>query len=132
MTVFLYQSDPYCREFEARVAEVRGEWVVLDRTAFYPGGGGQDPDRGTLAGTAVVEVKRDNGSVLHKAPGHRFSVGDEVHGEIDWSRRFDLMRGHTGEHLLFSCLQTVSPELQLVKIAITPEKKSVIVSGDLD
>lgn len=132
MTICLYQSDPYCHDFDARVAEVRGEWIVLDRTAFYPGGGGQEPDRGTLSGTAVVEVKRDNGSVLHKAPGHRLSVGDEVRGEVEWSRRHDLMRGHTGEHLLFSCLSRVSPELKLVKIAITPEKKSVIVSGELD
>ena len=122
MTICLYQSDPYCREFDARVAEVRGDWIVLDRTAFYPGGGGQEPDRGTLSDMVVVEVKRDNGNVLHKAPGHHFSAGDAVHGKIDWSRRFDLMRGHTGEHLLFSCLQNVSPELKLIKIAITPEK----------
>jgi alanyl-tRNA synthetase len=132
MTVCLYQSDPSCREFESRVSEVRGEWVVLDRTAFYPGGGGQEPDRGTLTGAAVTEVKKDNGNVLHRVPGHRFSVGDTVKGEIDWARRYDLMRGHTGEHLLFSCLSRISPELKLVKIAITPEKKSVIVSGELD
>lgn len=131
MTICLYQSDPYCREFDSRVVEVRGEWVVLDRTAFYPGGGGQEPDRGTLSGAAVADVKRDDGAVLHKVPGHRFSVGNEVHGEVDWSRRYDLMRGHTGEHLLFSCLSRANPELKLVKIAITPEKKSVIVSGEL-
>jgi alanyl-tRNA synthetase len=132
MTTCLYYSDPYCREFDARIVEVRGEWIVLDRTAFYPGGGGQEPDCGMLSGTAVTEVKRDNGIILHKVPGHRFSAGEEVHGAIDWSRRFDLMMGHTGEHLLFSCLHNVSPELTLVKIAITPEKKSVIVSGELD
>ncbi len=131
MTECLYQSDPYCHEFESRVTEVRGDWIVLDRTAFYPGGGGQDPDRGALSGAAVVEVRKDNDSVLHKVPGHHFSVGDKVRGEIDWVRRYDLMRGHTGEHLLFSCLSRVSPELKLVKIAITPEKKSVIVSGGL-
>ena len=114
------------------VVEVRGEWLVLDRTAFYPGGGGQEPDRGTLSGMAVVEVRKDDGNILHKVPGHRFSVGDTVHGEIDWTRRCDLMKGHTGEHLLFSCLSRVSPELKLVKIAITSEKKSVIVGGELD
>ena len=112
MTVCLYQSDPSCREFESRVSEIRGEWVVLDRTAFYPGGGGQEPDRGTLSGAAVTEVKKDNGNVLHRVPGHSFSVGDTVKGEIDWARRYDLMRGHTAEHLLFSCLSRVSPELE--------------------
>jgi alanyl-tRNA synthetase len=81
---------------------------------------------------AVVEVRKDDGNILHKVPGHRFSVGDTVHGEIDWTRRCDLMKGHTGEHLLFSCLSRVSPELKLVKIAITSEKKSVIVGGELD
>jgi alanyl-tRNA synthetase len=132
MTVCLYHSDPTCRQFKSQVAEVRGDWVVLERTAFYPGGGGQDPDRGTLSGAAVVEVKKDNGNVLHKVPGHRFTVGETVRGEVDWTRRYDLMKGHTGEHLLFSCLLRVSPELKLVKIAITPEKKSVVVSGELD
>jgi len=132
MTVCLYHSDPTCRQFESRVAEVRGDWVVLERTAFYPGGGGQDPDRGTLSGAAVVEVKKDKGNVLHKVPGHHFTVGETVRGEVDWTRRYDLMKGHTGEHLLFSCLLRVSPELKLVKIAITPEKKSVVVNGELD
>ena len=75
MTEFLYLSDPECRVFESRVTEVRGDWVVLERTAFYPGGGGQEADRGILSGLAVAEVRRDNGNVLHKVPGHRFSVG---------------------------------------------------------
>ncbi|MDW5563388.1 MAG: alanine--tRNA ligase-related protein [Methanomassiliicoccus sp.] len=132
MTVCLYQTDPNCRHFESRVTEVRGDWIVLESTAFYPGGGGQDPDRGTLSGAAVEEVKKDNGNVLHKVPGHHFTVGDVVQGKIDWTRRYDLMQGHTGEHLLFSSLSRVSPELKVVKIAITPEKKSVIVSGELD
>ncbi|MBI0583682.1 MAG: alanyl-tRNA editing protein [Methanomassiliicoccus sp.] len=132
MTVRLYLADPYCREFDAAVVEARGDWVVLDRTAFYPGGGGQDPDVGTLSGMPVVEVKQADGSVLHKVPGHRLAAGDRVRGEIDWARRYDLMKGHTGEHLLFSCLSRACPELQLVKIAITPCKKSVIVNGGLD
>ena len=132
MTEFLYLSDPECRVFESRVTEVRGDWVVLERTAFYPGGGGQEADRGILSGLAVAEVRRDNGNVLHKVPGHRFSVGGTVRGEIDWTRRRDLMMGHTGEHLLFSCLQSVSPEITVVKISITPEKKSVIINGELD
>ncbi len=132
MTRRLFQTDPYCREFDAVVSEVRGDWVALDQTAFYPGGGGQEPDRGVLSRTPVVEVKQEGQAVLHKVPGHRMIVGDRVRGEVDWERRYDLMRGHSGEHLLFSCLSKLFPELELVKIAITPEKKSVMVKGALD
>jgi alanyl-tRNA synthetase len=131
MTGRLYQADPYCREFDAVVTEVRGDQVALDQTAFYPGGGGQDPDVGTISGITVVEVKQDKGVILHKAPGHGLKVGDCVHGAVDWGRRSDLMRGHTGEHLLYSCLSKLNPQLELVKIAITPDKKSVVVKGEL-
>jgi alanyl-tRNA synthetase len=86
---------------------------------------------GTISGTAVVEVKQDKGVILHKAPGHGLKVGDRVHGAVDWGRRSDLMRGHTGEHLLYSCLSKLNPQLELVKIAITPDKKSVVVKGEL-
>jgi alanyl-tRNA synthetase len=132
MTVRIYQSDPYCHEFDATVSEVRGEQVVLDRTAFYPGGGGQEPDRGSLADMPVTEVKQEGDAVLHKVPGHRLKAGDAVHGKVDWTRRYELMRGHSGEHLLYSCLSKLNPALELVKIAITPEKKSVVVKGALD
>jgi alanyl-tRNA synthetase len=132
MTRRLFHSDPYGREFEAVVTEVRGDWIALDQTAFYPGGGGQEPDRGVLAGSPVVEVKQDKEAVLHKVPDHGLKVGDRTHGTVDWERRYDLMRGHSGEHLLFSCLSNVYPGLELVKIAITPEKKSVMVKGALD
>lgn len=132
MTRCLFQSDPYARDFEAVVTEVRNDWVVLDQTAFYPGGGGQEPDRGVLAGSPVVEVKQEKEAVLHRVPGHQLVTGDRVQGSVDWERRIDLMRGHSGEHLLFSCLSKLYPELELVKIAITPEKKSVMVKGELD
>ncbi len=132
MTARLYLSDPYCRQFEAAVTEVRGEWVSLDRTAFYPGGGGQVPDTGSLAGVAVVEVKKEGDNILHRTPGHSLNVGDVVRGEIDWDHRYELMKGHTGEHLLFSQLSRLCPELQLVKISIAPEKMSLMVNGALE
>ena len=132
MTGRLYQSDPYCREFDAEVTEVKGDQVALDRTAFYPGGGGQDPDVGIIGGLAVIEVKQEKGIIYHRMPGHTLKAGDRIHGTVDWKRRYDLMRGHTGEHLLYSCLSKLNPSLELMKIAITPEKKSVVVKGALD
>jgi alanyl-tRNA synthetase len=106
--------------------------VELDRTAFYPGGGGQDPDVGIIAGFVVSDVQSKGGALMHKVPGNNLQVGQEVEGHIDWPRRFDLMRAHTGEHLLFSALKRLVEDLELVKIAITPTKKSFIVKGKLD
>jgi len=79
----------------------------------------------------VVDMRRD-GAIWHRIPGHTFSGGQAVRGEVDWSRRYDLMRAHTGEHLLFSRLLKLIPDIQLVKIAITSEKKSFVIRGKLD
>lgn len=130
MTRLLYETDPYLTKFDATVTKLSGDWVALDRTAFFPGGGGQDADAGWIEGLEVTEVK-SNEEVLHRVPGHSFSLGDRVNCEIDWERRHDLMRGHTGEHLLFSTLSKINPEIELVKIAITPKKKSLIVRGSI-
>jgi alanyl-tRNA synthetase len=130
MTRLLYESDPYLTRFDAIVERIDGDWVALDRTAFFPGGGGQDMDVGWIGDLEVVEVK-EQGGIWHLVPEHAFKVGERVEAEIDWERRHDLMRGHTGEHLLFSTLSKINPELELVKIAITPKKKSFIVRGEM-
>jgi misacylated tRNA(Ala) deacylase len=105
MTELLYATDAYLRSFEARVEAVDAERIALDRTAFYPTGGGQPHDMGTLrlgAGPerSVAEVRRDAGRVWHTVPGHSASPGDTAHGAIDWSRRHRLMRTHTALHVL--------------------------------
>lgn len=132
MTRLLYETDPYLRQFDANVDRVQGEWVTLDRTAFFPGGGGQDADTGWVGGLEVVEVKSQGGEIIHRVPGNTFVTGKKVDCEIDWERRHDLMRAHTGEHLIFSILNKINPELELVKISITPVKKSFIVKGDVN
>ena len=129
MTRLLFESDPYLTHFDAIVEKVDGDWVALDRTAFFPGGGGQDMDAGWIGDLEVVEVK-EKGEIWHLVPEHAFKVGERV-DVVDWERRHDLMRGHTGEHLLFSTLSKINPELELVKIAITPKKKSFIVRGEI-
>jgi alanyl-tRNA synthetase len=131
MTRLLYETDPYLGKFDATVTKVQGEWVALDRTAFFPGGGGQDHDIGWMSGLEVKDVRSQDQEILHQVPGHALSAGDRVDCEVDWERRHDLMRGHTGEHILFSILSKMSPELELVKIAITPPKKSLVVRGEL-
>jgi misacylated tRNA(Ala) deacylase len=108
----LFAIDATCSEFDAEVAEVDRETgrVRLSRTAFYPGGGGQPCDFGTLTtpgGTlAVTGVRRDGGPIWHTlgAPNDDDwelpDVGTEVHGRLDWDRRYALMRTHTALHVL--------------------------------
>ena len=102
----LYYNDSHLIEFEARVVDVTERvsgWtaVVLDRTAFYPTGGGQPSDTGTLNGTRVVECIDDGErGVLHVMQGVAPARDAIVSGRIDWSRRLDHMQQHTGQHIL--------------------------------
>ena len=104
MTEALYHQDSYIRTFEATVTEVREDGVALDRTAFYPGGGGQPCDVGTLSAGGqtwqVTKVGRVDGAVLHRLEGGAPVAGDVVTGAIDWERRHNLMRTHTALHVL--------------------------------
>lgn len=99
----LFYRDEYAREFDAEVISCqkgkKGYEVVLSDTAFYPEGGGQPADRGTLGQVNVLDVKRQNGEILHitDAP---LEPGMTVHGVLDWERRFDHMQQHSGEHIL--------------------------------
>ena len=131
MTDELFREDSYVSEFEGEVTGVRGEWIALGGTAFYPGGGGQVCDTGLMGGLPVTEVKEEDGEIYHRVPGHGFSVGDRMWCSVDWDRRYDLMKGHTAEHLLFSSLHRQDPELQIVKISIAPDSKYVIVDRDI-
>jgi alanyl-tRNA synthetase len=102
----LYYADSHLTEFEARVTSVApaaaGRSVVtLDRTAFYPTGGGQPTDTGALGGARVVEcVEAEDGGVLHVVEGEAPEAGASVRGRIDWARRLDHMQQHTGQHIL--------------------------------
>jgi misacylated tRNA(Ala) deacylase len=103
MTELLYQTDSYLREFSATVtgidAEQRG--VLLDRTAFYPGGGGQPNDTGKLvAGDRTCTVSKVAKGNLHIIDGDLPELGTTVTGMIDWERRYALMRTHTAMHIL--------------------------------
>jgi misacylated tRNA(Ala) deacylase len=102
MTELLYQTDSYLKEFDAIVRESFPDEnaVVLDRTAFYPGGGGQPHDLGTLNGLPVRKVGKGADEVRHVIEGSLPAVGEKVHGVIDWDRRYHLMRTHTAMHVL--------------------------------
>lgn len=99
----LFELDPYLTHFTACVqscVQSRKGWdVILDQTAFYPEGGGQPYDLGTLGGTSVLEVHEREGHVVHTCD-RPLEPGSQVEGDIDWPRRFDLMQHHSGEHIV--------------------------------
>ena len=99
-TELLYLRDAYLQHFEATVTASRDGCVALDRTAFYPTGGGQPHDTGMLADTRVLEVTKESSEVWHRLDGSLPEVGTALTGAIDWSRRHALMRTHTALHVL--------------------------------
>lgn len=103
MTEKLYYQDAYATKFTAKVLECteekQGYQVILDKTLFYPEGGGQPADMGTLGSVNVLDVHEKNDIIAHTTD-KPLKVGAEVEGEIDWERRFDLMQNHSGEHIL--------------------------------
>ncbi len=100
VTELLYLRDAYLRDFDATVIAVDGDRVALDQTAFYPTGGGQPHDTGTLGDARVTSVKKEDDRVWHTLEGDVPGEGATVHGEIDWDRRYALMRTHTMLHVL--------------------------------
>jgi misacylated tRNA(Ala) deacylase len=110
MTELLYYQDAYCQRFDASIRAVETQdgktRVALDRTAFYPGGGGQPNDEGTLTisghSYAVVKVNKEGEQIWHTLAQEvpSLSVGDPVQGQLNWERRYALMRTHTAMHIL--------------------------------
>jgi Ser-tRNA(Ala) deacylase AlaX len=104
MTELLYLKDHYLREFDAKVNNVETNLITLDKTLFYPTGGGQPSDTGTVRWDAgeskVVDASKKTGTVLHKVDGLAPPQGALVHGIIDWDRRYIFMRYHSALHVL--------------------------------
>lgn len=102
-TVKLYENDGYLQQFNAKVisCESKGDFfeIVVDKTAFFPEGGGQNPDLGYLSDVQVLDVKERQGIIYHKTR-RPLAAGAEITGQIDWQRRFDYMQQHSGEHIV--------------------------------
>lgn len=117
-TRLLYYEDAYVKEFDAKILEIKeldGNYgIILDRTAFYPTGGGQPSDTGTIKGengeARVIDAKTIEGRVIHivKEIVGKLSEGEQVKGIIDWQRRYALMRNHTTAHLMAEALRIVT------------------------
>ncbi|MCI4352779.1 MAG: alanyl-tRNA editing protein [Thermoplasmata archaeon] len=105
MTEALYLVDAYLREFDARVVAASAGAAILDRTAFYPEGGGQPADVGRLIGRsgsewAITDVAKSAEGIVHRFEGPSPPMGETVHGAVDWNRRYAHMRYHTCLHIL--------------------------------
>jgi alanyl-tRNA synthetase len=146
MTERLYYSDSYCTTFGARViAHLRLDGapaVVLDRTAFYPTGGGQPHDVGVLRlphprkdtiSVLDVFVREEDQAIVHvladSGAARQLSEGDLIQGEIDWDRRFDLMQQHTGQHILSQAFVRVAGA-DTVGFHLSDEYSTVDLSHD--
>ncbi len=108
-TELLYFNDSYLREFNAKVLEVKdGKYAVLDKTIFYPSGGGQPHDTGVMSCNGddfpVVYVGKLSGDVRHEVGRDGLKAGDEISGKVDWERRYRLMRMHTAAHIIDAVL----------------------------
>jgi len=133
MTDRLYYSDSTLTTFTAQVTdrlEIKGRpAVVLDRTAFYPEGGGQPADRGRLDQAGVIDVQAredDSRAVLHLLSEPL--PNDDVTGAIDWPRRFDLMQQHTGQHILSQAfVRTLDAETAAFHLNDDPRAGSVTI-----
>ena len=105
MTEEIFHHDAYTRMFDARVTASEGDAVTLDRTAFFPGGGGQPCDVGIFACESgkerrVVNVRRRDGDIWHELDGSAPAVGEAVLATLNWTHRHQLMRTHTALHIL--------------------------------
>ena len=128
MTERLYYTDSYLREFTARIVDHSedGLTVYLDRTAFYPTSGGQPNDLGAIAGVPVLDVLDEDERIAHRiaAPLHNGPVDCAV----DWSRRFDHMQQHTGQHLLSAVFEDLFA-LKTVSFHLGAESSTIDLEG---
>lgn len=126
MTKKLFWDDAYIKEFTATVTSVDGTQIVLDQTAFHPHGGGLVGDTGSLENVKVLDTtKGENDSVVHIVDSvAAMNVGRQVHGLIDWDRRYRIMRMHTSAHLLSSIFNKETGAL-ITGNQIEPDKSRI-------
>lgn len=133
-TIELFYQIPYVKEFDAVVtgcARGKNGWeVTLDRTAFYPEGGGQLADSGTLGAAAVTDTRRKDGRIVHVCDAP-LEVGATVHGTLDWTKRFDHMQAHSGEHIVSGLIHK-KYGYDNVGFHMAPDRVTVDFDGLLD
>jgi len=128
----LYWELPYEKNFQAQVHSITGNFLVLDQSIFYPTGGGVSCDSGTINGVEVIESKKgENDSIVHVlAEIPNFKTGDVVRGNLNWDRRYKLMKLHTSAHLLSAVIYKKTGSL-ITGGNIEPDKARLDFNLDL-
>ena len=111
LTNLLFREDPYMKEFDATVIRFDDNFIVLDKTCFFPRGGGQVGDIGELSSQRVVDTLREGDEVRHILEDKtKFNINQRIHGVIDWDRRYRIMRLHSASHLVYYSMKEVFGE----------------------
>ena len=122
----LFWDDPYRSRLSARVAEVSGEIVTLDRTIFFAFSGGQESDQGRIGGQPVLEARKQGQEILYRlAPGHGLQPGQSVEVEIDWPRRYRLMRLHFACEIALELICQALPGIERIGAHIAADKARI-------
>jgi len=131
MTRKLFWPEPYRRDCEAVVHGVAGDSVTLDQTVFYALSGGQESDRGRIGGHDVLEAKKDGAGIAYTlAADHGLRRGDRVQVEIDWPRRYSLMRLHFAAELVLELVYRARPGIEKIGAHIAADKARVDFASD--
>ncbi len=132
-TIPVYYEDAYARDFEATVLDVESDHIILDRTCFYPEGGGQPGDRGTVGDVRIIDTRKgDAGVILHRVDPdqpHDIQAGQTVSCSIDWDWRFDFMQQHTGQHVLSASFLRIA-DMQSVSVHQGLEYTTIELDGE--
>ncbi|MHA1504566.1 MAG: alanine--tRNA ligase-related protein, partial [Candidatus Heimdallarchaeota archaeon] len=136
-TELLYWDDSYANEFEATIIDVTETGIVLDKTLFYPFGGGQVSDIGFIIPKAnqnmkikVLNVENEDGKIIHfvkKKDLQKLKLGEKIIGKIDWERRYEIMKGHTSQHIL-SALILDKTEIMTTKAVLDASEVAIYLS----
>ncbi|MBI5447937.1 MAG: alanyl-tRNA editing protein [Gammaproteobacteria bacterium] len=126
MTKKIFWQDPYLSTLDTRVQTVRGDQITLEETIFYAFSGGQESDRGTIAGYPVIEAKKEGKEIIYTLPQeHALKVGDPVKIIIDWARRYKLMRLHFAAEIVLELVCQKFPDVIKVGAHISEDKSRI-------
>ncbi len=132
--MYAYYENPYLKELEVKVISRRDNWLKFDDTIFYPGGGGQPHDIGFFTGEGfrgkIIEVKKNEDGIWHRIENLNGVPGDNGKLEIDWERRYYLMKSHTAEHIFYRSLEKIMP-VKFVKVEFSIPESVLFVEGDV-
>lgn len=121
----IFWQDPYQTELETTIASVDGNIITLAETIFYAFAGGQESDAGTIDGLPVLEARKDDVEIFYTVPNHSFQVGDRVKVQIDWERRYRLMRLHFAAEIILELVYQTIPQIEKIGAHIAQDKSRI-------